>query len=271
MSFTPSQGHMFDLAGANVLFAAKGIHEATEGVKSVSDANDSFWNQDYQGFSHLGAGVTGVFSGVSNLGVNAMLEIGARSVRSSGNRTVISDAAYTQKGKPGFWVKGENESLIHSGNGKTLWGKQEVEAALADMRKENLYSYEKSIATKASRESFKEFTTGDLIAGTSKFEAGSAASTFSRRGIGRFLGSGKGMIGLLGLQMAATYAVGKATSFAGSLMDEAHLAYQQGKSPTYDLRQFNNKATQNWGMNAMGSLQSYEMNNLSISRAYHHR
>jgi hypothetical protein len=292
MSFKPFEGHFGDTVGMNRAFIGSGIKEMAESGNSVADAVESFWNQDYRGFSHLGAGATGMFSGMSNIVSSAAFGAGAMASRSSyglfghaamqnskgetlmnarrgwtSGRTVVEEAGFIEKvghKGNGFWAKHVNGDLQHT-DGRLLQGPAATRMG-AELKPVSLFSKQHPMDLMAGK---SELAASDFLAAKNGFALGKNAGLGTRmlRGLGSPMGVGL----MVGATILGTMAVGKVTSVAGGLMDEAHLAYQQNKYAHYDTRDFNNRATNNWGMNAMGAMQGYEQNNMSIARAYHSR
>jgi hypothetical protein len=302
MGFKPFHGEFADTIGMNRLFMAQGLKEGVEAVDSVYNAGQSWWNQDYQGFSHLGQGVSQVFSGASNFGISTAMGFGALANRSSygiggsagreagsflgikygarapsagwGGRTVVDGAGFIEKGSArnaGFWVKDKGGTLRHNLNTsefgpiqpRVLQG-EAAEIMTSKLKPTKLFSKENPINLMAGGAK-TELTTAQLLSMSAAREANWMVRAV--RGMGTMRGVGV----LIGAQVLGGMAVNKITSIAGGLMDEAHLAHQQNKYAHYDSRQFNNKAMQNWGMNIGGAMGSFEMNNMSIARAYHSR
>ena len=295
--FKPFTGHFADTIGLNRYLMAKGIGEVSEGLSSPVDTVQSFWNQDYRGFSHLGNGITSVANGALNIGISFAFGAGAWANRTSyglfgrnateawkignrtileakaaragwGGRTVIEGAGFIEKGvknPSSYWLKGEAGALLHSSGdaSRTLVG-EEAAAMSARLKPATLFSKQNPVNLMKGRETLGA---AEILGGG--FQLGNQAGKFTRAL--RFLGTGKGMLALSAVQILGGMAVEKVTSLAGNLMDEAHLAYDAQKYPHYDTRQFNNRAMNNWGMNAMSAMGQYEMNNMSIARAYHSR
>lgn len=269
--FKPHMGNFFDTVGMNRYFLASGIKESVEASTSVVDATESLWNQDYQALSHLGHGATQAFSGLANVGVTGLLASGmglSRSTNWGKGRTVLEGAGLIAKDKKlrnGYYIPGENGVLHHSTlAGRPLAG-AEAKNFMENSKKVDLFAKgsSKSLLSGEATEFLPEQI---LKAG---FTAGNEAH-FLKRAL-RGMGSAKGMGLIIGAQILGTMAFNKASSTIGGMMDEMHLAYEQGKYAHYDTRMFNNKSMQQWGQNAGQAMGQYEMNNMSIARMYHSR
>jgi hypothetical protein len=93
---------------------------------------------------------------------------------------------------------------------------------------------------------------------------------------------GKGLSGpvamgavLFGIPMAIEQIGGRALGFAGKMLDQAHMGYQQAKNITYDNRFFQNRMTDQWGMDMQqqvgAAMNDFSNRMTSTSRIYHSR
>lgn len=268
MAFKIAEGDILSKSAMNRQMTAGGINETVRaGVEGSTGALNAAWNEEYTTFQHVGQGLTGVTTGLMNVGFG----VGFGLAMHKGLRSMIGDKIRSFRGQhaaeyidEAFHWGGLTAARGVNGGAARIIGGPGILAR-------GLLSPEHRAA--AAEHIMKNGKKGVFRMGLN----GSGKSTSMS---GRFIrdsrlmskwGGIASVAAFVGVPMLASAAFGT----AGQLLDEAHLAYQQAKYHTYDTRDFNNRQTYEWNMNKqnamMTSMMPYENNMMSMARVYHSR
>lgn len=261
MAFKMASRGFIDQLALSRQWAASSAYDAVKGgVDGATGAAESFWNEDYTGFSRAAEGASAVVEGATAFGMATAFGFAIH----RGPKAMVSDWARRITGKaPATYI----DEVRH-------W--KGISAAKGPAGASILNDYRSKLPNGPN--SYKAYTT--------------AAETTMNKGVkgvwrhtgnmesGRFIRNSRlmspvGSVLTLAAGLAIPMAARATFGFAGQLMDEAHMAYQQAKYHTYDTREFNNRQMYEWNMNKqnqmMTNMMPYEQNMMSMARIYHSR